>query len=64
MSGIIRDLKAAGKDIYEGEQVLNVIWALADEPQYWEHVKTVLTHFDHLKTFGHIQSHLEWRRNA
>ena len=59
MSGIIRDLKAADKDISEGEQVLNVIRALSDEPQHWEQVKTVLTHSDHLKTFGQIQSHLE-----
>lgn len=59
MSGIIRDLKAAGKDISEGEQVLNVIRALPDEPPQWEQVRTVLTHSDHLKTFGQIQSHLE-----
>ena len=54
MSGIVRDLKAAGKDISEGEQVLNVIRALPDEPLHWEQVKTVLTHSDHLKTFGQI----------
>jgi len=59
MSDIIRDLKATGKDISEGEQVLNVIQALLDEPRHWEQVKTVLTHSDHLKTFGQIQSHLE-----
>ena len=59
MSGIVRDLKAAGKDISEGEQVLNVIRALPDAPPHWEQVKTVLTHSDHLKTFGQIQSHLE-----
>ena len=59
MSGIVRDLKAAGKDISEGEQVLNVIRALLDEPPHWEQVKMVLTHSDHLKAFGQIQSHLK-----
>ena len=31
MSGIIRDLKAAGKEIFEGERVLNVIRAPPEE---------------------------------
>jgi len=56
MSGIIRDLKAVGKEIYEGEQALNVIRGLRDEPKHWNHVKVVLTHSDHLKTFIEIQS--------
>ena len=59
MSGIVRHLKVAGKDISKGEQVLNVIRALPDEPPHQEQVQTVLTHSDHLKTFGQIQSHLE-----
>ena len=36
-----------------------MIRTLPEEPQHWEQVKTVLTHSDHLKTFGQIQSHLE-----
>jgi len=59
MGGIIHDLKAVGKEISEGEQVLNEIRALPDKPDYWNHVKTVLTHADHLKTFAEIQSHLD-----
>ena len=59
MSGIIRDLKAAGKEISEGEQVLNVIRALPVESQHWNHVKTVLTHSEHIKTFAEVQSHIE-----
>jgi len=59
MGGIIRDLKAVGKEISEGEQVLNVIRAVQDKREHWNHVKTVLTHADHLKTFAEIQSHLE-----
>ena len=34
MSGIIRDLKVADKEISEGEQVLNVIRALPVESQH------------------------------
>jgi len=59
MGGIIRDLKAVGEDISEGEQILNVIRALPDKTEHWNHMKTVLTHGDHLKTFAKIQSHLE-----
>jgi len=55
----IRDLKAVDKDISEREQVLNVIRALPDKLEHWNHVKVVLTHADHLKTFVEIQSHLE-----
>jgi len=35
MDGIICNLKAVGKDVYEGEQVLNVIWALLDKLKDW-----------------------------
>ena len=49
MSGIIRDLKAAGKEIFEGEQVLNVIRVLPVESQHWKHIKT----------FVEVQSHIE-----
>jgi len=59
MGGIIRDLMAIGKEIYKGEQVLNVIRALPDKPEHWIHVKMVLTHVAHLKTFAEIQSHLQ-----
>ena len=59
MGGIIRNLKAIGKDIFEGKQVLNMIRALLDKLDHWNHVKTVLTHADHLRTFAKIQSHLE-----
>jgi len=50
MSGTIRDLKVIGEEISEGEQVANVIRALSDNLEHWNHVKTVLTHADHLKT--------------
>ena len=59
MSAIIRDLKAAGKDISEGEQVLSAIQAIPGELEHWGNVKLVSTHSKHLKTFSKIQSHLE-----
>ena len=59
MSGIIRDLKAAGKEISKGEQVLNLIWALPIESQDWNHIKTVLTDSEHIKTIVVVQSHIE-----
>ena len=54
MCGVIYDLKVVGKEIYEGEQVLNVIRALLDKPEHWNHIKMVLTHADHLKIFVEI----------
>ena len=36
-----------------------MIRSLPDKPENWIHVKTVLTHADHLKTFAEIQSQLE-----
>ena len=59
MSAMVHDLKIAGKDIYEVEQVLNVIRAILDEPEHWDNAKLVLICSDHLKTFSKIQSHLE-----
>jgi len=59
MGGIIHDLKAIGNDFSEGEQVLNVNQAFLNKPKYWNYVKTVLTHTEHLKTFAEIQNCLE-----
>jgi len=33
-----------------------VIQAFSDKPKHWNHVKTVLTHTEHLKTFAKIQN--------
>ena len=59
MSAMIHYLKAADKEISEAEQVLNVIWAIPDEPENYGNVKIVLTHSDHLKTLVELQSHFE-----
>lgn len=34
MSAMICDLNATGKDVFEEEQVLNVIWAIRDESEH------------------------------
>jgi len=36
-----------------------VIRALPSQTEQWEHVKLVMTHSKHMKTFVEIQSHLE-----
>ena len=59
MGGIICDLNVVGKEISKGEQVLNVIRALPNKPEHWNHTNMVLTHADHLKSFAKIQSHLK-----
>ena len=33
-----------------------MIWALPVESQHWNHVKTVLTHSEDIKTFAEVQS--------
>jgi len=59
MSAMVCDLKAAGREIFEEEHVMNVIQALLSQPEHWKHVKLVMTHSEHMKTFAAIQSHLE-----
>ena len=56
MSAMICDLKAAGKKISEGEQALNVIWAILDELNRWGSVNLVLTNSKYLKTFREIKA--------
>ena len=54
MNGIIHGFKAAGKEISKGEQVLNVIRVLPVESEHWNHVNTVLTHSEHIKTSAEV----------
>jgi len=58
LSGIVRDLKAAGQDIPEDEQALNVIRALP-KTKLWENFSQVMAHNDNIKTFDAISKHLE-----
>jgi len=43
LSGMVRDLKAAGQDISEDEHALNVIWALSDT-KLWQSFLQVMAH--------------------
>ena len=58
LSGIVRNLKAAGQDIPEDEQALNVIRALP-KTKLWENFSQVMAHNDNIKTFDAISKHLE-----
>jgi len=59
MSAMVRHLKAAGPEISEEEQVLNVIQALPSQLEHCKHAKLVMTHSEHMKIFAKIQSHLK-----
>jgi len=58
MSAMVRDLRAAGEEISEEEQVLNVIRALP-ENEIWKSFKSIMTHNENIKTFEAISKHLE-----
>ena len=57
MSALIHDLKAAGNNLSDGQQVTTVIRSLP-EPT-WGQMKFVLTHSENVKTFADISHHLE-----
>jgi len=56
MSAMIRELKAAGVDLSDEQQILGVLRSLPDST--WEHVKLVLTHNESIKTFDDLSRHL------
>ena len=60
LSGIVRDLKAAGEDIPKDEQALNVIRALP-KTKLWENFSQVMAHNDNIKTFELFQSTSKWK---
>ncbi len=57
MSSMIRDLKNAGCELTDEQQVLAVIRSLPD-PE-WAQMKLLMTHSEHIKTFTDISRHLE-----
>ena len=57
MSALIRDLKAAGNNLSDEQQVTAVIRSLP-EPT-WGQMKLVLTHSENIKTFADISRHLK-----
>lgn len=56
MSSLIREMRAAGHDLADEQQVLVLIRSL---PAFWGYVKMVLTHTEGIKTFDDISRHLE-----
>jgi len=56
--GVVRDLKAAGQNILEDEQALNVIRALPDTELWWNFLQ-VMAHNENIKTFDAISKHLQ-----
>nr|CAD1825953.1 unnamed protein product [Ananas comosus var. bracteatus] len=57
MSAMIRDLKTAGNELTDEQQVLAVIRSLPD-PE-WPQMKLLMTHSENIKTFNDISRHLE-----
>ena len=62
MSGMVRDLKAAGYEVSKKEHVLNVIRALLDENEHWTRVKLVMAHNENIQTFGAISKSLKMEK--
>ena len=56
MSALIRDLKAAGNNLSNEQQVTAVIHSLPEPTR--RRMKLVLTHSENIKTFDYISRHL------
>ncbi len=56
MSGMIRDLKAAGNVLTDEQQVQAVIRSLPDS---WISMKQIMTHNENIKNFADISRHVE-----
>ena len=59
MSDLARDLKVAGRKIFDQEQVLNATQALPKVHEHWKNIELIMIYAEHLRTFVEIQSHLE-----
>ena len=56
MSNMISELRAAGHDMTDEQQVQSVIRSL---PSNWEHMRVNLTHNQNIKTFDDVARHVE-----
>ena len=63
LSGIVQDPKAAGLDILEDKQALNVMRALLDT-NLWRNFSLVMTPNDNIKTLELISSTSKWRSSV
>ena len=57
ISALIHDLKAAGNNLFDEQQVTAVIRSLPKPT--WGQMKLVLTHSENINTFADISRHLE-----
>ncbi|KAG5548704.1 hypothetical protein RHGRI_014154 [Rhododendron griersonianum] len=57
MSAMIREMRSAGNDFTDEQQILAVIRSLPDP--LWKDIKVVLTHNEGIKNFDDISRHLE-----
>ena len=56
MSNMISELRVAGHDMTDEQQVQSVIRSL---PSNWEHMRVNLTHNENIKTFDDVARHVE-----
>ncbi|KAH9608251.1 hypothetical protein KSS87_014525, partial [Heliosperma pusillum] len=59
MSSMIRDLKAAGRDVPDEEQVVNVLRSLPSDTEEWINFKLLMSHNKNIKTFNELAKHVE-----
>jgi len=62
-TAMVRDLKPAGQEVFEEEQVLHVIRALPNDNEHWKSFKVIITHNEHIKTFEAISKHFEMEKS-
>ena len=56
MSNMINELRAAGHEMTDEQQVQCVIHSL---PSSWEHMRVNLIHNDNIKTFDNVAHHVK-----
>lgn len=59
MSAMVRDLKAAGRDVPDEEQIVNVLRSLPSDTEEWKNFKLLMSHSENIKTFAELAKHVE-----
>ena len=60
MSNMINELRAAGHEMIDEQQVKAVICSL---PSHWKHMLVNFTHNDNIKTFDDVAHHVELEKD-
>ena len=60
MSNMINELRAAGHEMIDEQQVKAVICSL---PSHWKHMLVNFTHNDNIKTFDDVICHVKLKEN-